>query len=63
LLLALASPAMAQAPVASGLAPVMKFFSGRPQGQIPDRNSWRTKVVSVTAEDDRVLVVEFQPNE
>ena len=42
--------------VASGLAPVMKFFSGRPQGQIPDRKSWRTKVVSVTAEGDLVVV-------
>src|SRR5688572_17905390 len=28
--------------IASGLDPVMKFFGGRPQGQIPDRKSWRT---------------------
>ena len=42
--------------IASGLDPVMKFFSGRPQGQIPDRKSWRTKVVSVTAEGDLVVV-------
>jgi predicted SnoaL-like aldol condensation-catalyzing enzyme len=42
--------------VASGLAPVMKFFSGRPESPIPDRKSWRTKVVSVTAEGDLVVV-------
>ncbi|HMF95217.1 MAG TPA: nuclear transport factor 2 family protein [Vicinamibacterales bacterium] len=42
--------------VASGLEPVMKFFSGRPSQPIPDRNSWRTKIVAVTAEADRVVV-------
>src|SRR5205823_10015550 len=43
--------------VASGLDPVMKFFSGRGSARpIPDRNSWRTKVVAVTAEADRVVV-------
>ena len=42
--------------VASGLEPVMKFFAGRESRPIPDRNSWRTKIVSVTAEGDRVVV-------
>jgi predicted SnoaL-like aldol condensation-catalyzing enzyme len=42
--------------VASGLDPVMKFFGGRPAQPIPDRNSWRTKIVAVTAEADRVVV-------
>jgi len=42
--------------VASGLEPVMKFFSGRPSRPIPDRASWRTKIVAVTAEADRVVV-------
>jgi predicted SnoaL-like aldol condensation-catalyzing enzyme len=42
--------------VASGLDPVMKFFSGRPSLPIPDRRSWRTKIVAVTAEADRVVV-------
>jgi predicted SnoaL-like aldol condensation-catalyzing enzyme len=42
--------------VASGLDPVMKFFSGRPSRPIPDKSSWRTKVVAVTAEADRVVV-------
>ena len=42
--------------VASGLDPVMKFFSGRPQSPIPARNAWRTKVVSVTADGDLVVV-------
>ncbi|HLG58836.1 MAG TPA: nuclear transport factor 2 family protein [Vicinamibacterales bacterium] len=42
--------------IASGLEPVMKFFGSRPQGQIPARNAWRTKVVSVTAEGDLVVV-------
>src|SRR5882724_7874039 len=35
--------------VASGLDPVMKFFGSRPKGPIPDKNSWKTKVVAVTA--------------
>ena len=42
--------------VASGLDPVMKFFGGRAAQPIPDRNSWRTKIVAVTAEGDRVVV-------
>jgi len=42
--------------IASGLEPVMKFFGSRPQGQIPARNAWRTKIVSVTAEGDLVVV-------
>jgi predicted SnoaL-like aldol condensation-catalyzing enzyme len=42
--------------VASGLEPVMKFFAGRETRPIPDRNSWRTKIVAVTAEADRVVV-------
>jgi predicted SnoaL-like aldol condensation-catalyzing enzyme len=42
--------------VASGLAPVLKFFGSRKPTPIPDRNSWKTKVVSVTAEGDKVVV-------
>jgi len=42
--------------VASGLEPVMKFFGGRPELPIPARNAWRTKIVSVTAEGDLVVV-------
>ena len=42
--------------VASGLDPVMKFFGGRTPTPIPARNAWKTPVVSVTAEDDRVVV-------
>ena len=42
--------------VASGLAPVMKFFGSRPSSPIPDRKSWKTQVVSVVAEDDLVVV-------
>jgi len=42
--------------VASGLEPVLKFFAGRPTKPIPDRNSWQTKIVAVTAEGDRVVV-------
>jgi predicted SnoaL-like aldol condensation-catalyzing enzyme len=42
--------------VASGLAPVMKFFGSRKPTPIPDRKSWRTKVVSVVAEGDLVVV-------
>src|SRR5438876_5231699 len=42
--------------VASGLEPVLKFFAGRPQKPIPDKNSWATKVVSVIAEGDMVVV-------
>src|SRR6266446_6454465 len=39
--------------VASGLDPVLKFFGSRTPSPIPDRKSWKTKVVSVTAEADR----------
>ena len=42
--------------VASGLEPVMKFFSGMPERQIPKPNEWRMKVVSVVAEGDLVVV-------
>src|SRR5690349_12547251 len=42
--------------VASGLEPVMKFFGSRPELPIPARNAWRTKVVSVVAEGDLVVV-------
>jgi predicted SnoaL-like aldol condensation-catalyzing enzyme len=42
--------------VASGLAPVMKFFGGMPERPIPKPSEWRTKVVSVVAEDDLVVV-------
>jgi Uncharacterized protein conserved in bacteria len=42
--------------VASGLEPVMRFFSGMPERPIPDRKSWRTKVVAVLAEGDLVVV-------
>jgi predicted SnoaL-like aldol condensation-catalyzing enzyme len=42
--------------VASGLEPVLKFFGSRKPTPIPDRRSWKTKVVSVTAEGDLVTV-------
>jgi len=42
--------------VASGLQPVMAFFAGRPSKPIPDKNSWTTKIVSVVAEGDMVVV-------
>ena len=42
--------------VASGLDPVMKFFGSRPELPIPARNAWRTKIVSVVAEGDLVVV-------
>jgi predicted SnoaL-like aldol condensation-catalyzing enzyme len=42
--------------IASGLEPVMKFFGSRKLGPIPDAKSWRTKVVSVVAEGDLVVV-------
>ena len=42
--------------VASGLDPVMKFFGSRKPTPIPDRKNWKTKVVSVTAEGDLVVV-------
>ena len=42
--------------IASGLDPVMKFFGTRKPGPIPDAKSWRTKIVSVVAEGDLVVV-------
>jgi len=42
--------------VASGLDPVLKFFGSRAPTPIPERRSWKTKVVSVTAERDLVVV-------
>ena len=42
--------------VASGLRPVMSFFSGMPERPIPKPSEWRTKVVSVVAEGDLVVV-------
>ena len=42
---------------ASGRETVMKAFGARANPRpIPDKNSWRTKVVSVTAEGDLVVV-------
>src|SRR3954469_8650813 len=48
--------------VASGLAPVLKFFGSRKPTPIPDRNSWKTKVVAVTAEGDLVVVAKVAEN-
>jgi len=42
--------------VASGLKPVMDFFSKMPERPIPKPTEWRMKVVSVVAEDDLVVV-------
>lgn len=42
--------------VASGLKPVMDFFSRMPEHPIPARDKWRTQVVSVVAEGDLVIV-------
>lgn len=42
--------------VASGLEPVLKFFSRMPERPIPKANEWKTKVVAVLAEDDLVTV-------
>jgi predicted SnoaL-like aldol condensation-catalyzing enzyme len=42
--------------VASGLAPVMKFFGNMKPTPIPDGKSWKTQVVAVLAEDDLVVV-------
>lgn len=42
--------------VASGLAPVMGYFSGMKERPIPKPNEWKMKVVSVTAEGDLVTV-------
>ena len=48
--------------VASGLDPVLKFFGSRTPTPIPDRRSWKTKVVSVTAENDLVVVAFAREN-
>ncbi len=45
--------------VTSGLAPVMAYFGNnpaRPKTAIPDKDHWKTQVVSVTAEGDLVTV-------
>ena len=34
----------------------MKYFGSRTPGPIPDKNSWKTKVVAVTATGDYVTV-------
>ena len=48
--------------VASGLEAVMKFFGGRKATPIPDRKNWTTKVVSVVAEGDLVVVAFAREN-
>src|SRR5438128_11992255 len=48
--------------VASGLDPVLKFFGSRASTPIPDRRSWKTKVASVTAEGDLVVVAFAREN-
>lgn len=42
--------------VPSGLEPVMRFFSKMPKRPIPKATEWKTKVVSVIAEGDIVVV-------
>jgi predicted SnoaL-like aldol condensation-catalyzing enzyme len=45
--------------IASGLDAVMKFFGNnpsRPKTPIPDSKSWKSRIVSVTAEGDLVVV-------
>lgn len=42
--------------VASGRAPVMAFFGGMPERPVPKGGEWKTKVVSVVAEGDLVVV-------
>lgn len=42
--------------VASGLAPVMKFFGSRTPTAIPKPGEWKTKVAAVVAEGDLVMV-------
>jgi predicted SnoaL-like aldol condensation-catalyzing enzyme len=42
--------------ITSGLDPVMKVFGSRPEKPIPARTAWQTKVVSVVAEGDLVVV-------
>ncbi len=53
--------------VANGRAEVMKFFAGVPSKPIPKPSEWKTKVVSVLAEGDLVVVATVQelpnPNE
>ena len=48
--------------VASGIDPVLRFFGSRASTPIPDRRSWKTKVVSVTAERDLVVVAFAREN-
>jgi predicted SnoaL-like aldol condensation-catalyzing enzyme len=42
--------------VPDGLDAVMKFFGSRTPTPIPDRKSWKTPVVAVTATSDLVIV-------
>ncbi|RYG22836.1 hypothetical protein EON82_15910 [bacterium] len=42
--------------VASGLKPVMEFFGRMPERPFPKAGEWKTKVVSVVAEGDLVVV-------
>lgn len=42
--------------IMSGRAAVMAAFGSRPQRPIPGRNNWATKIVSVAAEGDLVVV-------
>jgi predicted SnoaL-like aldol condensation-catalyzing enzyme len=42
--------------VGSGRAGVVAFFGTRPKGAIPGPKDWKTRVVSVTAEGDFVVV-------
>jgi predicted SnoaL-like aldol condensation-catalyzing enzyme len=42
--------------VPSGLAAVQSFFSKMPSHPIPKRDEWKTRVVSVVAEGDLVIV-------
>jgi predicted SnoaL-like aldol condensation-catalyzing enzyme len=42
--------------IASGRAGVMAFFGSRPKGTIPGPKDWKTRIVSVTAEGDYVVV-------
>jgi predicted SnoaL-like aldol condensation-catalyzing enzyme len=45
--------------IESGLGPVMKFFGNnpnRPPTPIPDSKSWKSRIVAVVAEGDKVVV-------
>jgi predicted SnoaL-like aldol condensation-catalyzing enzyme len=42
--------------IPSGIEPVVTFFGSRKPSPIPDAKSWKTRVVSVTAEKDLVVV-------